>query len=67
MPEATGMVTNRHLFRKLCYQIMSGGTSAFIMLSSDYNVLRSTVIAWNNFLQPKAIVKLCNCFDWRPF
>jgi len=46
---------------------MSGGTSAFIMLSSDYNVLRSTVIAWNNFLQPKAIVKLCNCFDWRPF
>jgi len=30
---------------------MPGGTSAFLMLSSDYKVLRSTVRALNNFIQ----------------
>ena len=30
---------------------MPGGTQAFWMLSSDYNVLRSTVIAMKNFIQ----------------
>jgi len=30
---------------------MPAGTLAFWMLSSDYNVLRSTVIAMNNFIQ----------------
>jgi len=45
------MVTNRCLFRKLYYQTMPGGTFAFWMLSSDYNVLRSTATALNNFIQ----------------
>jgi len=30
---------------------MPGETSAFLMLSSDYKVLRSTVSALNNFIQ----------------
>jgi len=33
------------------YQTQPGGTSAFLMLSIDYNVLSSTVIALNNFIQ----------------
>jgi len=45
------MVTNRRLFRKFYYQTMPGGTYAFWMLRSDYNVLRSTAIALNNFIQ----------------
>jgi len=45
------MVTNRRLFRKLYYQTMPGGTYVFWMLSSDYNVLRSTAIALNKFIQ----------------
>jgi len=49
-PGATGLVTNRRLFRKLYYQTIPGGTSAFSLLSSDY-VLRSTLIALNNFIQ----------------
>jgi len=51
VPVATGLVTNRCLFRKLYYQSMPAGTKAFCMLSSDYNVLSSTVIATNNFIQ----------------
>jgi len=47
---ATGLVTIRRLFRKLYYQTMPAGTQALWMLSSDY-VLRSTVIAMNNFFQ----------------
>jgi len=30
---------------------MPGGTLAFSMLSSDYNVLRSMIIALNNFIR----------------
>jgi len=45
------MVTSRRLFRKLFYQTMLGGTYAFRMLGSDYNVLRSMAIALNNFIQ----------------
>ena len=30
---------------------MPAGSQAFWMLSSDYNILRSTVIAMNNFIQ----------------
>jgi len=48
---ATGLVTNRHLFRKLYYQTTPGGTYAFLLLRSDYNILRSTVIALNKFVQ----------------
>jgi len=46
-PVATGLVPNRRLFRKMHYQTRSGET----FLSSDYNVLRSTVIVLNNFIQ----------------
>jgi len=43
---------------------MPAGTQTFCMLSSDYNVLRSKVIAMNNFIQCSqlAIVKLYNHF-----
>ena len=33
------------------YQTPPGGTSAFLMLSTDYNVLSSRLIALNNFIQ----------------
>jgi len=50
-PVATGLITNRRLFRKLYYQTMPAGTLGFWMLSIDYNVLRWTVVAMNNFIQ----------------
>jgi len=49
--QSLGLVTNSRLFRKLYYQTMLGGTWVFWMLSSDYKVFRSTVIALNNFIQ----------------
>jgi len=50
-PVAMRLITNRRLFLKPCYQTMPGGTLAFSMLSSDYNVLRSMIIALNNFIR----------------
>jgi len=41
-------VNSIRLFGKLCYETSQ---QAFLMFSSDYNVLRSTVIALNNFIQ----------------
>jgi len=48
---ATERVTNKRLFRKLYFQTMPGKTKAFLILSSDYNVLRSTAVVLNNFIQ----------------
>jgi len=53
-PVATGLVTNRRLFQKLYDQTIPAVTyrpSGCLTVITSYNVLRSTVIAMNNFVQ----------------